>query len=99
MSNRQYMQQLSEVTQAVVLDDADRRCNVDAIIDNDDNLNLRLLQAIPAGEQIVIRRSSINALPPVVRNMFYYYRNPITTSTSTTPPSASSSSSSSPAPH
>ena len=95
MSNRQYMQQLSEVTQAVVLDDADRRCNVDVIIDNDGNLNLCVLRAIPAGEEIIIRRSSIDALPPVLRNMFYYYRNPITTTSS----SASSSSSSSPAPH
>src|ERR1700682_2502794 len=51
MSNSQYMQRLSEVTQAVVLDDADRRCNVDVIIDNDGNLNLRLLRGIPAGRR------------------------------------------------
>jgi hypothetical protein len=86
------MQQLMELTQVVILDDTDPRCNVKAIIDTAGNLNLQITHRIDAGDELVASRSSVEALPLGLRNIFYYYRNPLPPIVSSYPPTSSSSS-------
>jgi len=78
MSNDDYMDNILMILQMVILPDNDARCNVDVVVDANNNLNFSFLKTVEKGGELYIRRSSVDALSPVVRQMFYYYRNPIT---------------------
>jgi hypothetical protein len=59
--------------QAVILEDADPRVNASIILQDNDYLFLQPLRHIDVHEEIVLQRSSIDALPEQVQTKFENY--------------------------